>query len=58
MGSHSDGIIMIHDLSGRQISANPIINGVCPVTEISNGVYIVSYAKGGISVTTQKIIIK
>lgn len=58
MGSHSDGIIMIHDLSGRQISANPIINGVCPVLGISNGVYIVSYAKGGISVATQKIIIK
>lgn len=58
IGSNSDGIITIFDLSGRKISVNPIIDGLCPVPEISNGVYLASYARNGISVATQKIIIK
>lgn len=58
IGNNSEGIITIHDLSGRKISVNPIIDGLCPVPEISNGVYLASYARNGISVATQKIIIK
>lgn len=58
IGNDSNGIITIHDLSGRQVSNNPVIDGVCPVPEISNGVYLVSYAQNGISVAIQKIIIK
>lgn len=58
LSNNSEGIITIHDLSGRQIFTNPVIDGTCSVPEISKGVYLVSYARNGISVATQKIIIK
>ncbi len=57
MGNNVEGEIMLYDLSGRMVFSGSVTNGVCPLTSISNGIYLVSYSFNGNVVTTQKIII-
>ncbi len=57
-GSHADGTVNIYDVSGRLVYSNPVTQGVCHTTGIAGGVYLVSYADNGKTVTTQKITIK
>lgn len=57
MGNNVEGDIKLFDLSGRMVFSGSVTNGVCPLTSISNGIYLVSYSFNGNVVTTQKIII-
>jgi len=57
-GSHSGGIVNVYDVSGRLVCSNPVTEGVCPATGLSNGVYVVSYVNGKNISLTQKITIK
>ncbi len=57
MGNNVEGDIKLFDLSWRMVFSCSVTNGVCPLTSISNGIYLVSYLFNGNVVTTQKIII-
>lgn len=57
-GSHPEGIIKIFDLSGRMIYSDSVVDSVCQLPELADGIYLVSYADKGSIITTQKITIK
>ncbi len=57
-GSHTDGMITAYDLSGRPVFSGHVSDGVCQMSGLAGGVYLVSYADNGKTVTTQKITIK
>ena len=54
-GDCSEGFITLCDLSGRVISSGPVTEGLCQLPTISNGIYLVSYIRNGVTITTQKI---
>lgn len=55
IGNYSDGIINMYDLSGRLVFSASVTDGVCPLTNLTPGVYIVSYSRNGTVQATQKI---
>ncbi len=57
MENNVEGDIKLFDLSGRMVFSCSVTKRVCPLTSISNGIYLVSYSFNGNVVTTQKIII-
>lgn len=56
--NHSEGIIKVFDLSGRMVFFGSVGDGTCWLPELSDGIYLVSYAEKGNIMTTQKITIK
>jgi len=57
-GNHSEGIIKVFDLSGRMIYSGSVVDGTCRLPELTDGIYIISYADKGNIMTTQKLTIK
>jgi hypothetical protein len=58
MNSIFGGSVTIFDLSGRITYSGNVIDGICQLPNLSNGIYIVSYADNRNLTVTQKIAIK
>lgn len=58
IGDCPEGLITMCDLSGRVIFSEPVTEGICQLPTLSSGIYIVSYSDKGLTLVTQKIIIK
>ena len=58
IGDCPEGLITMCDLSGRAIFSEPVTEGICQLPLLSSGIYIVSYSDKGLTLVTQKIIIK
>ena len=48
----------IFDLSGRTVFSGTAEEGVCPLPDLSHGIYLVSISDGDVTIKTQKITIK
>ena len=57
-GNHSEGIIKVFDLSGRMVYSGSVVDGIGKLPELTEGIYLISYADMGKTVITQKITIK
>ena len=57
-GNHHEGLIKVFDLSGRMIYSGSVVDGTCRLPELTDGIYIISYADKGNIMTTQKLTIK
>lgn len=57
-GKHSHGMIKVFDLSGRMTYSGSVVDGTCQLPELTEGIYLISYADMGKTVITQKITIK
>lgn len=57
-GSHPEGIIKVFDLSGRMTCSGSVVDSVCQLPELAEGIYLISYAYKGSIMTTQKLTIK
>lgn len=55
VSGNENGEIEFYDLSGRHISTVPIVDGVCMLPDISNGIYLASYVQNGKKISTIKI---
>ncbi|MDE7413519.1 MAG: T9SS type A sorting domain-containing protein [Muribaculaceae bacterium] len=58
IGDCPEGLITMCDLSGRAIFSEPVTEGIFQLPTLSSGIYIVSYSDKGLTLVTQKIIIK
>lgn len=58
IGNHPEGLIKVFDLSGRMTYSGSVVDGTCQLPELAGGIYLVSYADSGNTMTTQKITIK
>jgi hypothetical protein len=57
-GSHPEGIIKVFDLSGRMTYSGSVVDSICQLPELADGIYLISYAYKGSIITTQKLTIK
>lgn len=57
-GSHPEGIIKVFDLSGRMTYSGSVVDSICQLPELADGIYLISYADKGSIITTQKLTIK
>lgn len=57
-GNQSHGMIKVIDLSGRMTYSGIVIEGICQLPALDEGIYIISYINKGNIMTTQKIAIK
>ena len=57
-GNHSEGSIKVFDLSGRMACSGAVIEDICQLPELADGIYLISYTNKGTIVTTQKLTIK
>ena len=57
-GGHSEGLITVFDLSGRMTYFGSVMNGICKLPEVADGIYIVSYSVNGVAIANQKITIR
>lgn len=58
IGNRSDGLIKVFDLSGRMVYSDSVVDSTCWLPELTEGIYLISYADMGKTVITQKITIK
>lgn len=58
IGNHYEGLIRVFDLSGRMAYSGSVVDGIGKLPELTEGIYLISYADMGKTVITQKITIK
>lgn len=56
--NHHEGLIKVFDLSGRMTYSGSVVDSICQLPELADGIYLISYADKGNIITTQKITIK
>lgn len=56
-GGGADGAITVYDASGRKVAGGPVENGTFSISELSQGVYIVSYSDRNNQSVIRKIIV-
>lgn len=57
-GNHSEGLIKVFDLSGRMTCSGSVVDSICQLPELADGIYLISYADKESIITTQKLTIK
>lgn len=57
-GNRSEGLITVFDMSGRMTYSDSVMNGICKLSQLANGIYIVSYSVNGVAIANQKITIR
>lgn len=53
IGNHSEGWIKVIDLSGRMTYSGLVVDSTCQLPELTEGIYLVSYANDGNTTTTK-----